>query len=120
MPFDPTVAIVFGSMLCALTLSLLYAVWYQSMKRKTSWRSAADDPSKSVSLTELEGLVKKAVSDAVKPLQARFDTLEREVRSLRVTADEESGRALTGHAETLDLDVPEDEPAAERISRRTH
>lgn len=99
MPFDPTVAIVFGTMLCALVLSLAYAVWYQSLKRKTSVRNKRDALENSVGLKELEGMMRRTMEESLRPLQGRFDALEAEVHALQEALDPSNAKALPSRPE---------------------
>lgn len=116
MPFDPTVAIIFGTLLTALLSSLLYAVWYQQFKHKNkASQSGAQDPSRSIGVSELEQLIHAAVSEAIRPLNARLGVLEEEVQALGAPLGEEAERALVERQEKPLLDMPEDEVAEDPL-----
>ena len=106
---DPNVAIVFGSLLCALIVSLLYASWYQTMKRNTPKRGAKSDLANSVGLGELEAVMRRAVEEAVAPLEDRIASLESEVRAVLGTESEERPQSLTPRKEELRIASPDAE-----------
>jgi hypothetical protein len=97
LPFDPTVAIVFGTMLVALILTLVYAAWYQSIKHRSGRKKGAD-PDKSVGVAELEEMMRRTVAEALAPLEDRFDGLEERVRTIQ--------RALPPRIESADRVLP--------------
>ena len=78
MPFDPTVAIVFGTMLTAFLFSLIYAFWYQQFKHRVKQGGGAKTD-QSIGVGELEGLIRRAVEEATRPLNDRLDALESEL-----------------------------------------
>lgn len=107
MPVDPHVVIVFGSLLCALALSLGYSMWYQSMKRRDHDRTASSDASNALGVSELQDLLRQAVREATGPLEQRFDVLERKLNAIASTPDDERPHALPEHRAALEADQPE-------------
>ena len=107
MPFNPEVAIVFGSMLLALFASLLYAYWYQSMKHKKSGQGTSSG-SESIRLSELEEVMRRAVAEATLPLVKRLETLESEVLSLRLPEGMSARRTRMGQDGDPQLPLPEE------------
>lgn len=106
MPFDSTTAIVFGSMLCALVLSLAYSVWYQSMKYKSKNQKSLPN---SVGLKELEEMMRRSVEDSIRPLKGRFDRLEDEVRAIQAAVERDHTLELRG-PEPEQRELPAGEP----------
>ena len=107
MPFDSTTAIVFGSLLCALVLSLAYSVWYQNLKhRSNSQRSLPN----SVGLKELEEMMRRSVEDSIRPLKSRFDRLEDEVRTIQAEVERDRTLELPGSEPERRERPPEERP----------
>ena len=84
MLIDPTIVIVFGSLLIALLSSLGYAYWHQTFKYKTSKRGLEDGAS-SLKVSELEELIRHAMEEALRPFEKRFAEVEAEIHSLHAT-----------------------------------
>ncbi len=119
MPFDPTVAIVFGTLLVALLSSLLYAYWYQSTKLKHS--KSRKDVSNSLTVSELEAVIKKSVEEATRAFENRLEALESQVQSLQEKVGETAKGLLTEHEEDFSARLPnaerEEEPAMRQRRR---
>ena len=115
MPLDPTVAIVFGTLFLSLVLSLLYAFWQQIFKHKTSKRASELDLSRSIRVSELEGLIHKAVAEATLSLDERLATLEAEVQSLQDAVSEETEGLLHEQKKKMLLDLPAEETGEEIV-----
>lgn len=118
MPFDPNVLIVFGSLLCALALSLAYAVWFQSVKRRDRTPGKNLHAAQSVGVSELQEIVRAAVKDATEPLEARFDSLDARLRALQGRAGAEPRRALSEHDSSAELELPDASDAADTAEQR--
>lgn len=104
LPFDPTAAIVFGTMLVALVLSLLYAAWYQSMKLKT--KRGSTDLSNSVGLKELESMMRRTLNEALAPIEDRVDAIDDRIRSIQKALGPAAAEnpALTEHRESTPVE----------------
>ncbi len=121
MPFDPTVAIVFGSILLSLILSLGYALVHQALKYKTAQQKNTQGLSRSMTAGELEALVREAAIEAARPLEKRMAALEADIRQLYAALGEEAGKALSEQRSPLPglmLDDPEAEADYPPVRRR--
>ena len=75
--FDPALLIVFGTLFLSLVASLSYAVWYQNLKHKRG--RALDTAPESVTVSELQGLIRDAVREATTSIEQRLEDLEQRV-----------------------------------------
>ena len=96
MGINFTVIAIFGTLFLSLVASLIYAYWYQSIKHGT--RKGAGDASGSIRVSELEGLIHKAVANATRSLEDRLAGLEVEVRTLHGEMKEDAHRKLPGRS----------------------
>lgn len=118
MPVDPDLLVVFLTMLAALFASLIYAAWYQQFKHrhKQGKRSAADTAG-SIGLSELEGVIRKAVAEATEPLDDRMATLEDEFRALRTRLSNEQRRLAAPQESASRVELPEEEAEDDALVR---
>lgn len=117
MPFDPTVAIVFGTLLAALLSSLLYAFWYQSAKFKHS-KSGKESASNSLTVSELEAVIQKSVAEATRAFDDRLAILENQVQSLQRKSNEAARGLLSEREEDFSVRLPDVEMEEEPVVRQ--
>lgn len=117
MPFDPTVAIVFGTLLAALLSSLLYAFWYQSAKFKHS-KPGKESASNSLTVSELEAVIQKSVAEATRAFNDRLVTLENQVQSLQRKSNEAARGLLPEREEDFSVRLPDVEMEEEPVVRQ--
>jgi hypothetical protein len=108
---DYDVLIVFGTMFFSLVAVLVYASWYQKFKHKAKKGS---DSSNSMRASELEELIRNAVTEATRSLEGRMAGLEARVQALQPGDDAHARLPGRRGEPLLDANEPEDVPVGRR------